>query len=67
MEERLNACGFAYPHKHICFEHMSHMMLENCGAGIKYFIKSEKQFPEECAKERVVMGAECVRRIEEVW
>lgn len=67
MEERLNANQFAYPHKHICFEHMSHMMLENCGKGIKYFIKSEKKFPEECAKERVIMGQECIKWIEEVW
>lgn len=58
LEERLNVNDFAYPHKHICFEHMSHMMLENCGAAIKYFIKSEKQFSQECAKERVVMGQE---------
>ena len=67
MEERLNANHFAYPHKHICFKHMSHMMLENCGKGIKYFIKSEKEFPEECARERVIMGQECIKWIEEVW
>ena len=34
---------------------MSHMILENCGSSIKWFIKSERKFPEECAKERVVM------------
>ena len=67
MEERLNANHFAYPHKHICFKHMSHMMLENCGKGIKYFIKSEKEFPEECAREREIMGQECIKWIEEVW
>ena len=67
MEERLNANHFAYPHKHICFKHMSHMMLENCGKGIKYFIKSEKEFPEECAREREIMGRECIKWIEEVW
>lgn len=67
MEERLNANYFAYPHKHICFKHMSHMMLENCGKGIKYFIKSEKEFPEECARERIIMGQECIKWIEEVW
>lgn len=67
MEERLNANQFDYPLKHICFEHMSHMMLENCGKGIKYFIKSEKEFPEECARERVIMGQECIKWIEEVW
>lgn len=67
MEERLNANNFSYPHKHICFKHMSHMMLENCGKGIKWFIRSEKEFPEECARERVVMGKECKKWIEEVW
>ena len=45
LEERLNINKFSYPHKHICFRHISHMMLENCGKSIKWFIKSEKQFP----------------------
>lgn len=67
MEERLNSSKYSYAHKHICFKHMSHMMLENCGAAIKWFIKSEKQFPEECAGERVIMGQECIKWIEEVW
>ena len=67
MEERLNVNHFSYPHKHICFEHMSHMMLENCGKSIKWFMKSEKQFPEECARERAVMGQECIEWIEKVW
>lgn len=67
MEERLNSNQFSYPHKHICFKHMSHMMLENCGKAIKWFIKSEKQFPEECAREREIMGQECIKWIETVW
>lgn len=67
MEDRLNRNSFSYPHKHICFKHMSHMMLENCGSSIKWFIKSEKQFPEECARERVIMGQECINWIEKVW
>lgn len=67
MEERLNANRFSYPYKHICFEHMSHIMLENCGNSIKYFIKSEKQFPKECDRERVIMGQECIKWIKEVW
>ena len=58
---------FSYPHKHICFEHMSCMMMEYCGKTIKCFIKSEKQFPEECARERVIMGQECIKWTEEVW
>lgn len=46
---------------------MSHMMMEYCGSEIKYFVKSEKQYPEECAKERKAMGKECVAWIENVW
>ena len=60
LEERLNSNKFPYLHKHICFKHMSHMMLENCGKAIKWFIKSERQYPEECARERVIMGQECI-------
>lgn len=67
MEERLNSSQFSYLHKHICFKHMSHMMLENCGKAIQWFIKSEKQFPQECAREREIMGKECIKWIEEVW
>jgi len=67
IAERLEEHDFPYPYQHICFEHMSHMMLENCGAAIRWFIKSEKQFPVECAKERNIMGKECVRWIEQMW
>ena len=43
--ERLEASEFPYPCRHVAFEHMSHMMLEYCGKGIKHFIKSEKEDP----------------------
>lgn len=39
-------------------EHMSHMMIEYCGSQIKYFIKSERKYPEKCAEERKEMGKE---------
>lgn len=69
--EKLALClrehNFAYPYRHICFAHMSHMMLEYCGSEIKYFIKSERQYPQECAKERQEMGRACVEWIEEIW
>lgn len=67
LEERLTIHHFSYPHKHICFEHMSHIMLENCGKSLKFFLQSEKQFPKECAKERAIMGQECIKWIEHVW
>lgn len=64
---RLQKHNFGYPYKHICYEHMSHMMLEYCGSAIKYFIKSERQYPQECAKERQKMGQACVEWIESIW
>lgn len=67
MYTRLKQNEFGYPFKHICFPNMSHMMLENCGRAIKYLIKSENEYPEECAKERVEMGEICVDWIENVW
>lgn len=67
MELRLKQSNFDYPFKHICFPNMSHMMLENCGSAIKYFIKSEKEYPEECARERIKMGKACVEWIENIW
>lgn len=67
LTARLKEHSFAYPYKHICYGHMSHMMLEYCGKEIRYFIKSEKQYPEDCAKERAEMGRECVEWIENVW
>ncbi len=65
--ERLKEHDFPYPYQHICFEHMSHMMLENYGSAIKWFIKSERQFPKECAEERIIMGKECICWIDKVW
>ena len=65
--ERLEASEFPYPCRHVAFEHMSHMMLEYCGKGIKHFIKSEKEDPAACLAEREVMGNECVRWIRDVW
>lgn len=41
--------------------------MEYCGSEIKYFIKSERQYPEECAKEHIKMGRTCVDWIENVW
>ncbi len=65
--ERLKENNFEYPYKHISFDYMSHMMLEYCGREIKYFIKSEKENPDACFKERAIMGKECISWIEKIW
>ena len=67
LEDRLNKKDFSYPHRHVCFDHMSHMMMEYCDPQIRWFMKSERQYPEECAKERKEMGNICVDWIKNVW
>lgn len=67
MMKTLEQHQYKYPYKHIAFEHMSHMMLEYCGKEIKYFIKSEKEDPEACYKERDIMGEETMKWLKEVW
>lgn len=67
MCQTLSDCRYAYPYKHIAFDHMSHMMLEYCGKEIKYFIKSEREDPTACYAERDRMGQEIVDWIRKVW
>lgn len=67
IEARLRENHFSYPYRHICYEHMSHMMLEYCGSEIQYFIKSEKEYPTECTVERRRMGETCLDWIENIW
>nr|MCR4790029.1 hypothetical protein [Treponemataceae bacterium] len=67
IAKRLADKNFPYKYKHICFEHMSHFMFENCGSEIKYLFKSEKEFPGECAEERLLMGEETLNWLYQVW
>ena len=67
LEVRLKKYNFSYPYRHICFDHISHMMMEYCDPKIKWFIKSEKQYSEECMKERKEMGNICIDWIKNVW
>ena len=30
-------------------------------------VVNKKEFPEECGRERIIMGQECIKWIEEVW
>ncbi|MDO4633690.1 MAG: acyl-CoA thioester hydrolase/BAAT C-terminal domain-containing protein [Eubacteriales bacterium] len=67
LKKRLKDSDYKYPYKHISFEYMSHMMLEYCGKGIKYFIKSERDYPDECVAEREQLGTETIQWIEKIW
>lgn len=67
MMETLESNQYAYPYKHIAFDHMSHMMLEYCGKEIKYFVKSEREDPKACYEERDIMGKETIHWLKNVW
>ena len=67
LEERLEKKSFPYAHRHIVFQHMSHLMFENANKKVRLLFKSERHFPKECARERSLMGQEVCRWLEEVW
>lgn len=67
LDSRLTQKGFTYPHKYICFSCMSHMMLENANRLVRLLFKSEKEHPDECARERKEMGTEAAKWLEDIW
>ncbi len=67
LESRLVERDFPYPHEHICYHHMSHIMLENASRFAREVFASEKEYPAECAAERIAMGEATIRWLEEIW
>jgi len=67
IEDRLRENNFSYPYRHVCFDYMSHMMIEYFDPKLRWFMKSERQYSEECAMERMKMGNICVDWIKNVW
>lgn len=67
LDLRLEQTNFPYPHKHICFTYMSHIMLENANGFVRLLFQSEKEHPKECAEERKLMGKEVKEWLENVW
>lgn len=67
LNSRLRQSNFPYPHKHICFTYMSHIMLENANSFVRLLFKSEKEHPKECAEERKLMGQEVKDWLQNVW
>lgn len=67
LDLQLTQADFPYPHKHICFTYMSHIMLENANSLVRLLFKSEKEHPLECAEERNRMKQEVNEWLEHVW
>lgn len=67
LDLRLTQAGFPFPHRHICFTYMSHLMLEVGNGFVRLLFKSEREYPKECAEERKRMGDEAANWLETVW
>lgn len=64
---RLEAAVFRYPYRHICFDHMSHMMFENANSLVRLLFKSERNYPKECKEERKRMREETENWLKNIW
>ena len=67
MEKKLNEIGFPYPHKHIAYKHMSHAVLTRLPWIYKMAFKSERQHPEDCAKDRAALKTELLDWVNNDW
>ena len=67
LDARLARSNFPYPHQHICFTHMSHIMLENAGGLVHLLFKSEREHPKECAEERTLVEQTVADWLEHIW
>lgn len=67
IENRLNESGFAYVHKHIDFEHMSHAVLTELPLLYKIAFKAERKNPQGCKQDREQLKQELLHWVNEVW
>lgn len=67
LEQRLTQAGFPYAHRHICFDFMSHIMLENANGFVRVLCRSEREHPQECTEERRRMAQEGFDWLERIW
>jgi esterase/lipase len=52
MENKLKESGFPYAHRHVAFDHMSHVMVTDMPPVFKLAFKAEREDPEGCAGDR---------------
>ena len=67
MERKLMEIDFAYPHRHIAFEHMSHAMLTELPWVYRMAFKSERQHPKEGERDRETLKKELLNWVNNVW
>lgn len=67
IEKRLTEKGFVFPHKHIAFPHMSHIMLTEISEPMKLLFKSERKYRSQCKSEREQLKSELLNWVEREW
>lgn len=67
MEKKLTEIGFPYAHKHVAYEHMSHALLTRLPWIYKMAFKSERQYPEECKRDREALAKELLDWADKAW
>lgn len=67
IENRLTENSFDFPHKHIAFPNMSHLMLTDINNTMRFLFKSERRNKVQCESERDELKKELLNWIENVW
>lgn len=67
IEKRLTSHDFIYPHKHVAYQYMSHMMATGISGWMKLAFRTERQYGKECNQERIQLEHELIDWVETVW
>lgn len=67
IEKRLNDNSFRFPHKHIAFEYIGHVMTNDISWVYRMAFKDERRYKEECKKERARLALAIIDWTENVW
>ena len=67
IEKRLEENGFKFPHKHVAFEYIGHVMTDEISWVYKIAFKDERRYTEQCKNEREQLVRELIEWTEKVW
>ncbi len=67
MDGKLTDIGFAWPHRHVAFEHMSHAALTKLPWIYRMAFKSERRHPRECAGDREALRKALLDWVNHTW
>jgi len=67
MENRLNETNYAYMHKHVAYENMSHALVTELPLIYKLAFKAERNNASKCKEDREAMKRELLEWVTKVW